>query len=203
MWVVLPNMKATVKVKRNLIENSKTIRRVSQNQYSQNNIVVKFISEKVFVTTLASFFLERRYDHEIGQWNWQNMKMVPDKGYIFLRIHQSKHTFQPDVCRFILLLKVLLPQNVLCKDNWPTTVLIKLSSSAFYDSKRNIGEVLFLNQFYWSIYGSGKWNTWKNLEWCCCWTKWRVEWKYSGFLFISLFSRDREMELWKKNSVSE
>ena len=70
--------------------------------------------------------------------------------------------------------------------------------SFFYDSKRSIGEVLFLNQSYWSEIWSRKWNTWKNLEWFCCWTKWRVERKESGFLFISLFSREREIEVWKK-----
>ena len=72
----------------------------------------------------------------------------------------------------------------------------------FYDSKSSIGEVLFFNQFYWSEFWSGKWNTWKILERFCCWTKWRVERKESGFLFISLFSREREIEVWKKNLLA-
>ena len=32
---------------------------------------------------------------------------------------------------------------------------------------------------------------------------WKVERKESGFLFTPLFSREREIEVWKKNSVSE
>ena len=55
----------------------------------------------------------------------------------------------------------------------------------------------FLNQFFWSEFCSGKWNI-KNLEWFCCWTKWRVERKESGCLFISLVSREQKIEVWKK-----
>ena len=53
----------------------------------------------------------------------------------------------------------------------------------------------FLNQFYWSEFWSRKWNTWKNWEWFCCWTKWRVERKKSDCLITSLFSREWEIEV--------
>ena len=65
---------------------------------------------------------------------------------------------------------------------------------SFYDSKRSIGEVLFLNQFYWSDFWSGKWNAWKNF---LGWTKVKSGAKSERFLFIPLFLRERKIELLK------
>ena len=79
----------------------------------------------------------------------------------------------------------------------------------FYDSKRSIGEVLFImtrrgvleksffNQFYWSEFWSGKWNAWKNLEWFWGWTKVKSGAKREWFLFTPLFLREREIDVWK------
>ena len=78
----------------------------------------------------------------------------------------------------------------------------------FYDSKRTIGEVLFttrrgvleksfFNQFYWSDFFSGKWNAWNILEWLWCWTKVKSGAKREWFLFIPLFLREREIDVWK------
>ena len=53
--------------------------------------------------------------------------------------------------------------------------------AVFFTTRKGVLEKSFFNQFYWSEFWSGKWNTWKNLEWFCCWTKWRVERKESGF----------------------
>ena len=53
----------------------------------------------------------------------------------------------------------------------------------------------FLNQFYWSEFWNGKWNTWKNLEWFVCWTKVKSGAKRECLLFISLFSREWEIEV--------
>ena len=79
------------------------------------------------------------------------------------------------------------------------SVAILRCSWFFYnsDSKRSIGEVLFLNQFYWSDFWSGKWNAWKNLEWFWGWTKVKSGAKREWFLFISLFLREREIDVWK------
>ena len=68
--------------------------------------------------------------------------------------------------------------------------------SPFYDSKRSIG-VLFFNQFYWSDFWSGIWNAWKNLEWFWCWTEVKSGAKREWFLFIPLFLREREIDVWK------
>ena len=70
--------------------------------------------------------------------------------------------------------------------------------AVFLRLEENYWRSPFFNQFYWSQFWSGKWNTWRNLESICRWTKWRVERKESGFLLISLFSREREIEEWKK-----
>ena len=70
-------------------------------------------------------------------------------------------------------------------------IWIVLGRCLFYDSKRSIGEVLFLNQFYWSEFWSGKWNTWKNLEWFWCWTKVKSGAKRVVFVHIAVFWRAR------------
>ena len=60
----------------------------------------------------------------------------------------------------------------------------------------------FFNQFYWSKFWSGKWHTWKNLEWFCCWKNWRVERKECDFCSYLCFLESEKLRC-EKNSVSE
>ena len=76
-------------------------------------------------------------------------------------------------------------------------IWIVLGRCLFYDSKRSIGEVLFFNQFYWSDFWSGKWKAWNNLEWFWRWIKVKSGAKREWFLFILLFLREREIDVWK------
>ena len=66
----------------------------------------------------------------------------------------------------------------------------------FYDSKRSIGEVLFLKSFLL------EWNAWKNLEWFWCWIKVKSGAKRELFLFMPLFLRAKNWCV-KKFSPSE
>ena len=91
-------------------------------------------------------------------------------------------------------------------NGFPNSFIVRSRSSFFSQRKLWLTEEYwrspFLNDFYWSEFWSRKWITWKNFEWFCCWTKWRVERKESGFLILSLVYREREIEVWK-NAVGE
>ena len=94
---------------------------------------------------------------------------------------------------------LLRPHDVTTTSNLFFTIQriwIVLGCCLFYDSKRSIGEVLFLINF-WSKFWSGKWNAWKNLEWFWCWTKVKSRAKRECFLFTLLFLREREIDVWK------
>ena len=55
----------------------------------------------------------------------------------------------------------------------------------------------FLINFIGVILWSGKWNAWKNLDWFWGWTKVKSGAKREWFLFIPLFLREREIDVWK------
>ena len=74
----------------------------------------------------------------------------------------------------------------------------------FYDSKRSIGEVLFffLINFIGVIFEAGNETREKIWSDLVAELKWRAERKESGFLFIPLLLREREIDV-KKFSLSE
>ena len=67
--------------------------------------------------------------------------------------------------------------------------------AVFYDSKRSIGEVLFLINFIGVIFEAG--NETREKIWSDFVAEQNEEWseKRVVFLFISLFSREREIEV--------
>ena len=68
-----------------------------------------------------------------------------------------------------------------------------IGALSFYDSKRSIGEVLFYNQFYGVNFEAGNETREKIWSDLVAEQKWRAERNESGFLFIPLFLREREM----------
>ena len=64
-------------------------------------------------------------------------------------------------------------------------------------TKRCIGEVLFLNQFFGAIFKAGNETREKICSDFGAEQKWRAERKENGFLHVQLFLREREIGVWK------
>ena len=76
-----------------------------------------------------------------------------------------------------------------------SSLLFTVQNCLFYDSKRSIGEVLFLINFIGVNFEAGNGTREKIWSDFGPEQKLRAERKESGFLFISLFSREREIEV--------
>ena len=84
-----------------------------------------------------------------------------------------------------------------CYERWPQLSIPSLGSCLF-TTRRGVSEKsFFANNFIGVIFEEGNETREKLWSDFGAKQKWRVERKESGFLFISLFSREQEIEVWK------